>query len=147
MPSGKIGRSDAENDYYNKVVPAVKSRPDLFHPEYLDRWYTLERYHIMGSRILSRSFQVEKWDPSTDDEEDGGTPQAGMDVDGNHSNPEESDKERNHDVDEEHGGDEDGGDEDGDDSGDVAMVPMADTLNARFGCNNVCYPAIVLTHI
>ncbi|KAF9653963.1 SET domain-containing protein [Thelephora ganbajun] len=132
---GKIGRSEAENDYYNKVVPAVKSRPDLFFPEHLDRWYTLERYHIMGSRILSRSFQVEKWDPAANDEEDDGVLQPEMDVDGDDPTSAEPNEKDNDDVAEGHGGDSDDGD-DGDDPGDVAMVPMADILNARFGCNN-----------
>lgn len=92
----------------------------------------------MGSRILSRSFQVEKWDPSANDEEDDGAPQTGMDVDDDHTNPIEPDEGHNDDVEEEHGGDSDDGD-DGD-SDDVAMVPMADMLNARFGCNNVRRP-------
>jgi SET domain-containing protein 6 len=98
----------------------------------------------MGSRILSRSFQVEKWDPSANDEGDDGAPQTGMDVDGDHPNPVEPDEGHNDDVEEDHGGDSD--DED-DDSGDVAMVPMADMLNARFGCNNVCRPTSVFTRI
>jgi len=140
---GKIGKSDAESDYYNKVVPAVRSRLDLFPPEHLDRWYTLERYHIMGSRILSRSFQVEKWNPSANDEEEDGVPQAEMDIDGGHPDPTEPDEGRNGDIGEEHVGDSD--DED-DDSGDVAMVPMADMLNARFGCNNVCCAASVFAY-
>ena len=135
---GKIGRSDAEDDYHNKVVPAAKSRPDLFLSEHLDRWYTLERYHIMGSRILSRSFQVEKWDPSVNDEGDGGAPQTEMDVDGDHANPVEPNEGHTYGVEEEHGGETDDEDED-EDAGDVAMVPMADMLNARFGCNNVCH--------
>ena len=144
---GKIGRSDAENDYHNKVVPAVKSRPDIFLPKHLDQWYTLERYHIMGSRILSRSFQVEKWDPSmTNDEENGGAPQTEMDVEGDHANPAEPDEGRNDDVEREHGGDSDSDGDDDDDAGDVAMVPMADMLNARFGCNNVCRPIRVFTN-
>ena len=143
-PPDKIGKSDAENDYLNKVVPAVKSRPDLFLSDHLDRWYTLERYHIIGSRILSRSFQVEKWDPSANDEEEGGAPQAEMSVGGGHLGPTDPDEGRDDDVEEEHNGDSD--DEvDIDDSGDVAMVPMADMLNARFGCNNVRYPPVLYT--
>lgn len=140
--SEKIGKSDAESDYYNKVVPALRSRPDLFLPEHLDRWYTLERYHIMGSRILSRSFQVEKWDPSANDEEENGALHAEMDVDGNHPVSAEPNEGDNDDIEEEHVDDSD--DSDDEDSGDVAMVPMADILNARFGCNNACSPANVI---
>jgi len=101
----------------------------------------------MGSRILSRSFQVEKWDPSANDEDGNGATQAEMDVDGDHENPAEPDEESDGDIEEERGGDPDDEDDgDDDDSGDVAMVPMADMLNARFGCNNVCHPASVFTH-
>lgn len=94
----------------------------------------------MGSRILSRSFQVEKWDSSANDEGDEGAPQAEMDVDGDRANPAEPDEGHDDDVEEERGGDSDDEDEDEDDVGDVAMVPMADMLNARFGCNNACHP-------
>jgi len=97
----------------------------------------------MGSRILSRSFQVEEWDPSANDEGDG-APQAEMDVDGDRPNSVEPDEGHDGGVEEERGGDSD--DEDEDDAGDVAMVPMADMLNARFGCNNVCYPAGQQSH-
>lgn len=88
----------------------------------------------MGSRILSRSFQVEKWDPPTNDQEDG-APQTEMDVDGDHTNPAEPDEGHSDDLEGGDGADSDNEDDDG--SGDVAMVPMADMLNARFGCNNV----------
>jgi SET domain-containing protein 6 len=98
----------------------------------------------MGSRILSRSFQVEKWDPSANDEEADGGPQAEMDVDVGHPDPAEPNEGYNDDAEEEHVGD---SDDDDDDSSDVAMVPMADMLNARFGCNNVCYVASVFAHI
>ena len=125
-------------------MPAVRSRPDLFLPEHLDRWYTLKNYHIMGSRILSRSFQVEKWDPSANGEEEDGVPQAEMDVDGGHPDPAEG---HNDDAEEGRIGDSDDGGDDDDDSGDVSMLPMADMLNARFGCNNVCYTTSVAPHI
>lgn len=128
--SGKIGKSEAEKDYYNKIVPAIKSRPDLFLPEHLDRWYTLDRYHVMGSRILSRSFQVEQWDPPDED----GAPLE-MDTDDDAQHPSEPAEGHHDEVGEEHDGDSD--DEDHGDPDDVAMVPMADMLNARYGCNNV----------
>ena len=130
MSSGKIGKSEAEKDYYDKIVPAVKSRPDLFLLEHLDRWYTLDRYHVMGSRILSRSFQVEPWDPP---EEDGAPPE--MDTDDDAQNLPEPAEGHRDEVGEERDGDSD--DEGHGDPDDVAMVPMADILNARYGCNNV----------
>lgn len=89
----------------------------------------------MGSRILSRSFQVEQWDPSADDEEDDGVPQAEMDVDGGDQNPVEPDAEHCDGAEGEPGDDPAG--QDHEDPGDVAMVPIADMLNARFGSNNV----------
>lgn len=126
----KIGKDQAENDYFNKVVPILKSRTDLFGEERSDPQYSLEVYHIMGSRILSRSFQVEALSttdgigPSqTKAQED-----AGMNLDepSPHAlNDNDSDKTED---------DEDGDDED--DPADVAMVPLADMLNARYGSEN-----------
>jgi len=99
--------------------------------------YTVERYHIIGSRILSRSFNV---DGPEDDESDefnnaaNSSIGSGMDVDA----PENV-------VD---GSSESGDSEDGDeeDSSDVAMVPMADMLNARFGSENVGFSPIFTPH-
>ncbi|KAL4245586.1 Ribosomal lysine N-methyltransferase 4 [Abortiporus biennis] len=141
----KIGRGEAEKDYNEKLIPAIQSRPDLFPPEVIPRFYSLERYHIMGSRILSRSFHVSEWKPSDHDEED----------------EDEADENDHHDGEEGEGyveantslgsamdvdepeirteGDEDDSDsddEDVEDPSDVAMVPMADMLNARFESEN-----------
>lgn len=71
--------------------------------------YSLERYHINGSRILSRSFHVGPWKP-----EDAQEKESADDSD------DESEK-------------------DEEDPADVGMTPLADLLNARFGCNNVRY--------
>ncbi|KAH7912417.1 hypothetical protein BJ138DRAFT_1083668 [Hygrophoropsis aurantiaca] len=124
----KIGRPDAERDYYEKLIPAIKTRPDLFPPDSIAHLYSLERYHIMGSRILSRSFHVEKWDGQSNDEDESEANTSAMDVDaadspdkGDHNEPEDDG-----------GSDED----DADDPADVAMVPMADLLNARYGSEN-----------
>lgn len=104
----------------------------------------MERYHVHGSRILSRSFRVERWEGEEggEGEEEANTSiGSGMDVsvgntsgdikmmdvdEPNHPPPPES---------EDNEGDSD--DEDEDDPSDVAMVPMADMLNARYGCENV----------
>jgi SET domain-containing protein 6 len=69
----------------------------------------------MGSRILSRSFQVEAL--STTDSVDSSAQEedAEMNLDDNDSDDSE--------------------DEDG--PANVAMVPLADMLNARYGCENV----------
>ena len=75
----------------------------------------MEMYHINGSRILSRSFHVEKWKGGGRSGED-----STMDVD-------ELEEPKDEDEDEEK-----------EDPADVGMTPMADLLNARHGCDNVC---------
>ncbi len=171
----KIGRDDAERDYYEKLVPAVEvrarnpfsdtapphptaphsqSRPDLFPEDKLDRYFSVERYHLNGSRILSRSFHVEKWkgehtEGDSDEEGAGGAEdESAMDVD-----PQEGSAVAHVDepVQEDAPGsdaeepqlvveaeEDDSDDEDREDPADVAMVPMADMLNARFESENVC---------
>ncbi len=62
----KIARDEAEADYHSKALPYIRSLPQVFldgtgaedHEAELNRWYSLDTYHIMGSRILSRSFHV-----------------------------------------------------------------------------------------
>ena len=99
----------------------------------------------MGSRILSRSFTVEKWDGNTSDqkqndnsvpadtdgddamETDEAAGAASLAIDGDGDTDEPSFV-----VD-----DEDDSDDKEDDAADVAMVPMADMLNARYGSENV----------
>ncbi len=75
----KLGKQEAENDYNLKIVPLLQvsslihthllefirhlqTRGDLFLPYLLPTTYSLHNYHIMGSRILSRSFHVERWE-------------------------------------------------------------------------------------
>ncbi|KAF9452763.1 SET domain-containing protein [Macrolepiota fuliginosa MF-IS2] len=126
----KLGKTEAEVDFNERLVPAVKSRPDLFRPEDLPTHYTLGIYHIMGSRILSRSFVVEKWEGDEDEDETPGEAAnasmgSAMDVDGqDHDQEKTGDAEDSEDA------------EDEDDSSDVAMVPMADILNARYQTEN-----------
>ncbi|CCL99660.1 uncharacterized protein FIBRA_01680 [Fibroporia radiculosa] len=144
----KIGKEQAERDYNGKLLPVVQSRVDLFPPESLSEHYTLHRYHLTGSRILSRSFHVEPWMGGDDDVSDDGSQGpdeavAKMDVDAERSVVEtgtipgssETTKELNDEL-EGPTDDEDDEDEDADDPADVAMVPMADMLNARFGSEN-----------
>lgn len=101
------------------------------------RYYTLERYQVVGSRILSRSFQVTKWegegdeDEETDDDGDAGAVEANTSVD---SAAMDVDEQENHEQPTEEG---DSDDEDEDDPADVAMVPVADMLNARYETENV----------
>ncbi|PCH36002.1 SET domain-containing protein [Wolfiporia cocos MD-104 SS10] len=134
----KIGKSDAERDYNEKLLPAVKSRPELFLPEHIPQYYSLARYHIMGSRILSRSFHVEPWgkggdnDSGSDASETPEGPGNPMDVDSEPLPQMNDPQDDTDDLDED--GDEE---EDTENPADVAMVPMADMLNAQYGSGNV----------
>ncbi|KAI0339982.1 SET domain-containing protein [Trametopsis cervina] len=136
----KVGKSDAEKDYYAKVVPVIQSRPDLFPAELHAKHYTLERYHVMGSRILSRSFQVSKWEGETqndnDEEEDVDAPDANKSVDSAAMDVDETPEDGDAGGGEDSEGADDDDDESGDDPADVALVPMADMLNARYGSEN-----------
>ncbi|KAF8902910.1 hypothetical protein CPB84DRAFT_1814817 [Gymnopilus junonius] len=150
----KLGKDQAEKDYYEKIVPAIQSRPDIFAKEVLATHYSLDLYHMMGTRVLSRSFTLAE--EEIDDEEqhetgereprapeshtheivpveDVGNTSLGsaMDVDEpNHGH----EHEHEHDQ-----GEEDGSDSDSDSEGapEVALVPMADILNARYKTDNV----------
>lgn len=80
----------------------------------------------MGSRILSRSFNVEtETDENSVEGDEPSEPntslQSAMDVD-------DVEKPREQ---------EDDSEEEEEDTSGITMVPMADLLNARYGCNNV----------
>jgi SET domain-containing protein 6 len=103
---------------------------DLFGAEHPTPQFSLEAYHITGSRILSRSFQVEaqprvdgSYNPVLAHED----PEMGFD---NSSTLRLSDDDME-DIESDVASDDD------DDPANVAMVPMADMLNARYGCANV----------
>ena len=137
----KIGKDGAEADYRQKVLPILQARIDLFPPTEIDTFYSLERYHLMGSRILSRSFHVEEWEKPEDDGEGESAGEDGMDVDEPATHDEAATNEGEIEVQEEiQEGNEDGNDDDEDDdedTDDVSMVPFADLLNARHSCDNV----------
>ncbi|KAF4620915.1 hypothetical protein D9613_000307 [Agrocybe pediades] len=145
----KLGKDQAEKDYAEKVVPAIQSRPDLFRQEDLATYYSLDAYHMMGTRILSRSFTLEpdEGDSDNEDQEQGKAPPesaadvgntsigSAMDVD----QPTTSEKpaeaqESGHDHEADSGDEED---EDEEPRVEVAMVPLADILNARYKTDNV----------
>ncbi|KAJ7782346.1 SET domain-containing protein [Mycena maculata] len=129
---GKLGKADAERDFKGKLLPMVQSRPDLFPLETIPIYYTLGIYHVMGSRILSRSFDVEKDDPEEEPEEDGAPADtslgSAMDVDGP-----QDETESPHEGDSEPDDDSEGDEEE---PFGVSMVPLADMLNARYGSEN-----------
>lgn len=103
----------------------------------------------MGSRILSRSFIVEGWKkPEDDDDEDNDDDDLGtnvslenvMDIDEPPTDLhelEEAEVEANQSLQQFAEDDSDSENEDTEDPGDVAMVPMADMLNARYQSENV----------
>ncbi|KZT58927.1 SET domain-containing protein [Calocera cornea HHB12733] len=137
----KIGKDSAERDYREKVLPIVQKRSDLFPPSLLSSHYTLQNYHIQGSRILSRSFTVSPWPgaaPEHDEDEEAPelidrSAASGGDVLMGEVNVLGDDSQEDIDL-----GDLDDDEEDDEreKTEDVAMVPMADMLNARCGCNN-----------
>lgn len=69
----RIGREDADELYKNSLLPLLQSRSDLFPSD--SPHFTLDNYHVQGSRILSRSFTI----PIS---RAGGPPPDGEDEDG-----------------------------------------------------------------
>lgn len=55
----KIGVTDAEKEYNEHLLPVIQAHPELFPADRFDQCFSLECFHIQGSRILSRSFHVE----------------------------------------------------------------------------------------
>lgn len=169
----KIARDEAEADYHNKAIPFIRSLPQVFlegveeqvkREEELQKWYSLETYHIMGSRILSRSFHVKSRkkglegktvdmdDLDGHDDEDQESEAEVLDDEGEAEDEEqppqvgsgdEADETKD---DDEQDQDDDDGDSDSDSDSDdeeeqenvidISMTPMADMLNARFESDN-----------
>jgi N-lysine methyltransferase SETD6 len=103
----------------------------LFSEEHPKPDYSLKVYHITGSYILSRSFQVESL-LTTDSVDSSQTPaqeDAEMSLDElslytlNDNSSDESKDDDNSDN--------------NDDAANVAMVPLANMLNVWYGCKNV----------
>lgn len=104
----------------------LQTRPDLFDPNSLSTYYSLEQYHLMGSRILSRSFHVEE--DLDEDEEGGGEPVPEPHATEDEMDQDDDDDDDDNDMDY---------DSDEENPADVAMVPMADILNAQYKSENV----------
>ncbi|KIJ11785.1 hypothetical protein PAXINDRAFT_101548 [Paxillus involutus ATCC 200175] len=135
--------------------PLVQTSPVLFPPSHHDKWYTLDAYHCAGSRILSRSFTVSRWTDDGEGEGEGdhegeGADDAEEEVPGANTSlgsamevddPQQPSHEDAGSVSDSHSED-----EDEEDPSDVAMVPMADLLNARWGSENakLFYEPLVL---
>lgn len=105
----KIGKRDAEEDIFEKVLPLVRAHPELFPPvngvmSYDDdtgAQALLEFAHRMGSLIMAYAFDIEKPEEEESDGEDGYL------TDDEEQLPK-------------------------------GMVPLADLLNADADRNNVC---------
>ncbi|KAG9124878.1 hypothetical protein FRC07_009894, partial [Ceratobasidium sp. 392] len=134
----KIGHEEAEKEYTERLLPLVKSRPDLFNPDHIDKYYTLSQFHIMGSRILSRSFHVEPWRKDEDDQneekQDAKAEEAKQATEDADVSMESAQSEQPAEV--EDGENDSDSDDEGENVEDVAMVPMADMLNARYDGEN-----------
>jgi SET domain-containing protein 6 len=124
-------------DYNNLVKPLVAARPDVFGDA---SYYSEDRYNRMGSLILSRSFHVEEAGEadgeSVDGQENADTSAMSLaSIKGDASMGDDSDGALL--VDEGNEGVLDSDDEDDEeDVRHIAMVPWADMLNARHGCDN-----------
>ncbi|WFD34007.1 Ribosomal lysine N-methyltransferase 4 [Malassezia cuniculi] len=147
----KIGRDEAEADYNSIVLPYIKQYPQVFVAmapcdagvdAEIERYYSVELYHRMGSSILSRSFHVKR-DLSHAEPEDADITSAPPEVTVVRNVPDEE----KDDEDEEESGeveeievdddDEEAAEEaEEEDVADISMVPMADMLNARFESEN-----------
>ncbi|SCV73464.1 BQ2448_7390 [Microbotryum intermedium] len=102
----KVGKKEAELAYTGELLPFVGNHSSVLGNK---EDYTLDLFHRCGSWILSRSFHVESANPDED------KPKGKRDEDSDSDDEEEEERE---------------------DVADVAMVPMADLLNARFGSDN-----------
>lgn len=140
----KVGREDADTEYVFSVRKFVLSHAVIFLgpdaekkdqkalEKLVDQHYSLENFHIQGSRILSRSFHVKKEDQA--EVKDGQPVAAGETAEGEGEGDDEgqdsdsdSDSESNSDDEET---------EDKEDTADISMVPMADMLNASYASEN-----------
>jgi SET domain-containing protein 6 len=129
------------------IKPMIESRADLFPVPEGTSWednYGLGMYHRMGSLVLSRSFHVEASSSSEEDDPDEG---HDVSMESAHSLAPGS-VENGHSTHLIHGtldqhselGNEDEGEEEEEEREaveDIAMVPLADLLNAKTGSENV----------
>ncbi|KAI7962591.1 hypothetical protein MJO28_000685 [Puccinia striiformis f. sp. tritici] len=129
----KIGKEEAEKDYFEVIKPLIESRADIFVVPEGTSWetnYGISRYHQMGSLILSRSFHVEASSEIPTQEED-----ISMDSisTGHHSVHDSSlDQTSLHSE----TLDDDQDEEEREAVQDIALVPLADLLNAKTGSEN-----------
>ena len=150
----KIGKAQALADYHELVRPLVAARPDVFGHDPGFAYYSEALYNTMGSLVLSRSFHVEEGAEEANEDSEGegegeaagdgsamnisGASQAGAQGSSLTGTP-MADANAGSDEEGQSDGDSEDEDEDEDDEESVshiAMVPWADMLNARHGCDN-----------
>lgn len=133
----KLGREEAEAAYFQIALPFICSHAELFliggqadrkgdardDQDLIARHYSLDKFHVMGSLLLSRAFHLKGPNASNEGDKDG--------VQGAETN--ENDSASNASSSDDNDEDNEEGEEDIED---VSMVPMADMLNARYGCDN-----------
>lgn len=121
-------------DFHNIITPIIVSRPDIFgSPEF----YTADLYNRMGSLVLSRSFHVEEYEADAEDSSSQTNGDASMANRSDASNYGHVSQPANPQQSESDDGTSDQDDDDEVESaGHVSMVPWADMLNARHGCDN-----------
>ncbi|KAE8220352.1 hypothetical protein CF326_g8769 [Tilletia indica] len=122
----RVGRAEADETYNTLIRPYILSHPTIFlglpptndsaAQGEIEKYYSLAQFHLMGSRVLSRSFHVKDASKA----EDGA---ANKKAEGE-GNDDESDDEDDEDEDEP------------EDTADISMVPLADMLNARYASDN-----------
>ncbi|KAJ9097733.1 hypothetical protein QFC21_004771 [Naganishia friedmannii] len=163
----KVGKTSAEETYETKIVPLLQKYPEVFTPDSSATHRTIphfsvDDFHVQGSRMLSRSFSVPKetvkpdpmgdvsmqsagGDDSVDEggaaiddaESESGSATAGFvpEQESQDGEPNESLVEDGNDDDEEEEDDDDDDDSEADVEEEV-MVPVADILNAAYGLDN-----------
>ncbi|KAJ9126533.1 hypothetical protein QFC24_001560 [Naganishia onofrii] len=166
IPS-KVGKTSAEETYKTKIVPLLQKYPEVFTPDSSATHRTIphfsvDDFHVQGSRMLSRSFSVPKETVKPDPIGDVSMQSAGGDdsieegsaamddvesangsvtaqlvpqEEGQDGGPEGSHAEDDNDEDEDEEGDDDDDDSEADLEEEV-MVPVADVLNAAYGLDN-----------
>lgn len=120
-----VGREQAEQLYAEKILPVIQRYPNVFtvtsgsaegsegDGTKMVTPYSLEDFHVQGTRILSRSFTVDRARARGAMSTDGKT--GGDSMEGNDGDSDSDDEE---------------------DEPSVVMVPFADMLNAAFGRTN-----------
>ncbi|GHJ88587.1 hypothetical protein NliqN6_4989 [Naganishia liquefaciens] len=155
----KVGKASAEETYKTKIVPLLEKYPEVFTPDKSAthrqiKHFSVDDFHVQGSRMLSRSFSVPKSSADRDllgdvsmqsGEDQGDGSDAAMSADGVDGEAEQAGEVKNHREDEERDvsdAEENNDDDDDDDDSDTeaeeeeVMVPVADILNAAFDLDN-----------